>query len=242
MDGPDERCEFHSRRTTQISSIFMEFPHAYHRPGRSLAMSILDAQDADTWRSGVSFSMRNRIYRLCWGVAWRLLISWTPPQLHAWRRFVLRAFGAKISATARVYGSARIWSPANLEVGAHACIGPNSNVYSMAKITLGDFALVSQGAFLCAGSHDIDDPFFQLTSAPITIDEKAWVAAEAFVGPGVNIQQGAVLGARACAFRDLMPWRVYVGNPAVMVKERRVRPAVDEGGASISGSSSANSH
>jgi len=93
----------------------------------------------------------------------------------------------------------------------------------MDRITIGDYALVSQGAHLCAGSHDIGDPNFQLISRPIFIGSRSWVASEAFVGPGVTIGEGAVLGARAVAFKTLQPWTVYIGNPAQPLKERVIR-------------------
>jgi putative colanic acid biosynthesis acetyltransferase WcaF len=91
----------------------------------------------------------------------------------------------------------------------------------MAKISLGAYAIVSQDACLCAGSHDIDDSGFQLVTKPIIIGEHAWVAAGAFVGPGVSIGKGAVLGARAVAFKDLGEWGVYVGNPILFLRARR---------------------
>jgi putative colanic acid biosynthesis acetyltransferase WcaF len=156
-------------------------------------------------------------------VIWLLLARWTPPQFHAWRRVLLRLFGAKISPNAYIYPSARIWSPANLEVGAYACIGRDVTVYSMAKIALAPYSLASQGAHICAGTHDIEDVHFQLQARPIVIGYRAWIAAEAFVGPGVTIGEGAVLGARGCAFSDLEPWTVYIGNPARAVKPRQVR-------------------
>lgn len=183
----------------------------------------LDGRGAPAWRGGPSFSLGNRLYRLAWTIAWLLLARWTPPPLRAWRRLVLRAFGAQVAPTANVYASARIWSPANLSIGDHAAIGPRAIVYAMAPVTIGPYAVISQGAHLCAGTHDIEDPGFQLHARPITIGARAWIAAEAFVGPGVNVGEGAVLGARGCAMRDLEPWTVYRGNPAEGVRRRRVR-------------------
>lgn len=90
----------------------------------------------------------------------------------------------------------------------------------MAPVRLESGAIVSQGAHLCAGMHDIEDPAFQLVVKPITIGLNAWIAAEAFVGPGVSIGEGAVLGARAVLFKSAEPNGVYVGNPAVLVKHR----------------------
>lgn len=183
----------------------------------------LDGRAARAWEGGPSFALGNRLYRLAWALTWLLLARWTPPPLRAWRRLLLRLFGAQVAPTANVYASARIWSPANLVIGDHAAIGPGAIVYSMAPITIGAHAVISQRAHLCAGTHDIEDAAFQLRARPIAIGARAWIAAEAFVGPGVTIGDGAVLGARGCAMRDLRPWTVHGGNPARQLRDRRIR-------------------
>lgn len=172
-----------------------------------------------------SFSLRNRIIRALWGVAWFFLARWTPNKLNPWRLFLLRLFGASVANHSAIPRSAKIWYPPNLTVGDHAAVGPNTDIYCMAPIRIGDRAIISQRAVLCAGSHDIRDPNFQLTAKPIVVEKEAWVAAEAFVGPGVTIGEGAVLGARGCAFRDLEPWTIYAGNPAQPVGKRVLRSA-----------------
>ena len=128
---------------------------------------------------------------------------------------------------------ANIWKhdglvPPNLEMGEHAVIGWRTLCYSMDRIVIGDYATVSQCSFLLAGTHDIDDPNFQLQTKPIHIGPRAWVAACAIVGPGVTIGEGAVLGGGGVAFKDLEPWTVYAGNPARKVRARN-RPETDTG-------------
>ena len=180
----------------------------------------LDATLSDPRTGAATFSLSNRLYRAAWSVTWLLLAAWTPPQARAWRRLLLNAWGAKLARGANVYGSARVWYPPNLEMEAYACLGPRVICYCMAPIRLRAHALVSQGGHLCAGTHRIDDAAFQLVSRPIDIGANAWIAAEAFVGPGVTVGEGAVLGARAVAMRSLEPWAVYSGNPAVRLKSR----------------------
>ncbi|MEJ1969753.1 MAG: hypothetical protein WDN03_14130 [Rhizomicrobium sp.] len=181
---------------------------------------ILDAREHGSKYGGPSFALRQRLLRAGWNVVWFALASWTPPPFHRWRILLLRLFGAKVDWSASVYGSARIWYPPNLVMERHACLGPRANCYAMAPVRIAEGAVVSQGAHLCAGTHDIDDPDFQLVARPIVIAAGAWVAAEAFVGPGVTVGTGAVLGARAVAFRDLAPHTVYIGNPAAAVRSR----------------------
>ena len=128
-----------------------------------------------------------------------------------------------MAAHSDVRGSARIWYPPHLAMDERAVIGPHVNCYNMAPISLGRGALVSQNAHLCAGSHDVDSPVFQLVARPITIGAEAWVAADAFVGPGVQLGEGTVLGARAAAFQHLEAWRIYTGNPAQPLRPRHIR-------------------
>jgi putative colanic acid biosynthesis acetyltransferase WcaF len=130
-----------------------------------------------------------------------------------------------VARGAAVYPGARIWYPRNLRMGPFACLGQGVTCYNMALIVLEDHVVVSQGAHLCSGDHDIRDPFFQLTIRPIVLRRECWIAAEAFVGPGVTVGDGAVLGARGVAMKDLQPWAVYVGNPAQQVGMRHPRQA-----------------
>jgi putative colanic acid biosynthesis acetyltransferase WcaF len=162
------------------------------------------------------------MFRSSWNVAWLLLAAWTPAPLHRWRVWLLNCFGAHVHATAHVYGSARVWYPPNLVMEAGSCLGPGVNCYCMASIRLGQGAIVSQGAHLCAGMHDIEDPEFQLLVRPIVLGAHAWIAAEAFVGPGVTVGEGAVLGARGVMFKDAVPHGVYAGNPAQLIKQRQL--------------------
>lgn len=184
---------------------------------------ILDTRGRSQMEGGASFSLGHRLYRVAWGIAWALLARWTPPPLHGWRRLLLRAAGARIGRGVRVYGSASIWYPPNLSMADFSTIGPRVNCYCQGAVRIGTRAIVSQGAHLCAGTHDHSDPDFQLIVRPIAIGEDAWVAAEAFVGPGVTIGEGAVLGARAVAMRDCAAWTVHSGNPAVAIKPRILR-------------------
>ena len=186
-------------------------------------MKLLDASRSRPMEGGASFSLGNRLFRAVWIVAWSLLARWTPPPLHGWRRLVLRLFGAELAPGARVHGSARVWYPPNLSVGRDTLIGPRVNCYNQGRIEIGERVVVSQGAHICASSHDISDPHFQLVLRPIRIREGAWIAAEAFVGPGVTVGEGAVLAARGALFRDAEPFGVYSGNPAQFLKKRIMR-------------------
>jgi putative colanic acid biosynthesis acetyltransferase WcaF len=110
--------------------------------------------------------------------------------------------------------------PWNLTVGAHAVIGDYAILYCLGEITLGDRVTVSQYSHLCAGSHDYTRADMPLLRLPISIGDDAWVAADVFVGPGIAIGTGTVVGARSSVFGNLPEWKICVGNPAKPVKDR----------------------
>ena len=156
-------------------------------------------------------------------VAWRSchpLFYWSPRPLWGWRRMVLRAFGARIGKGVHIYPTVRITMPWHLTIGADAAVGDQAILYALGKITLGARVTISQGAHLCAGTHDIADPARRLLKPPITIGSDAWICADAFVGPDVTIGAGAIIGARAVAMKEVPARVVAAGNPA-----RIIRPA-----------------
>ncbi|HKD06936.1 MAG TPA: hypothetical protein VKB79_13620 [Bryobacteraceae bacterium] len=167
-------------------------------------------------------SIANRLGRVAWALVWLFLYRPSPNILHAWRRFLLRLFGARIAAGAHPYPRCKIWAPWNLTMGPHSCLANDVDCYCVAPIRLGAFALVSQYSYLCAATHDYQNPEFLLITKPIVIGDRAWVAAGAFIGPGVEIGEGAVCGARSVVTRDVEPWMVCAGNPAKPVKRRRM--------------------
>jgi putative colanic acid biosynthesis acetyltransferase WcaF len=162
-----------------------------------------------------------QLERIAFRAVWLALARFTPPQLHAWRCALLRLFGAKVGKRVRVYGSAHIWLPRNLALGDGAWLGPGAVIYNQGAISIGPETTVSQRAFLCASTHSVSDPGFALVLRPIALGRGCWVAAEAFVGPGVTMGDGAVLAARGALFEDAEAMGIYRGNPAMQIGQRR---------------------
>lgn len=171
---------------------------------------------------GPTFSLSNRLARLAWKVTWLLLARWTPPPFRRWRVLVLRLFGAQVAWTASIYSNVEVWAPWHLTVENYASLGRGVNCYNIAPVRLCERAVVSQGTYLCTGSHAYRDPQFPLIAKPITIGRRAWVCADAFVGPGVTVGEGAILAARGVAFEHLAPWTIFRGNPAIVAGKRQV--------------------
>jgi putative colanic acid biosynthesis acetyltransferase WcaF len=167
-----------------------------------------------------SFTLKNRLMRVLWGIIYHLLFRFSPPPFHVWRSFLLRLFGAKVGEGVHVYPGARIWAPWNLVLEDQAGVASGATLYSQGLIHIGRRAVISQGSYLCAGTHDFEQPGFPLYTKPIHIGAEAWIAAEAFIHPGVTVGEGAVVGARSVVVKDLPPWMVCSGFPAKPLKER----------------------
>ena len=171
--------------------------------------------------TGPSFNLSHRIRRQLWSWVWLVFFRPSPRPFHAWRNFLLRMFGAKLGWHVHIYPSVKVWAPWNLTVGSYVGIGDGTNVYCMDQITIGDYAVISQGSHLCAGSHDFNSANFQLITAPITIGSRVWLCADSFVGPGVHIADGSVIGARAVVSKSITePWCVWAGVPVKRVGSR----------------------
>ena len=183
---------------------------------------ILQGVDA---RTGPSFSLSNRLARALWGIVWLCLFRPSPRPLHVWRVALLRLFGARIGQHFHIHASARVWAPWQFEVGDHVGVGERVNFYNMGPMRIGHNAVISQGAHLCGGTHDYNSAHFQLHAAPIHIGDRVWICTEAFVGPGVSVPTGCVLGARAVMMRspEEGAWGVHAGNPARFIKPRTMR-------------------
>jgi putative colanic acid biosynthesis acetyltransferase WcaF len=186
---------------------------------RSLTASVREAR-------GLSLhahqpGLLNKLGRVAWGIVWALLFRPSPRPLHAWRAFLLRSFGARLGAACHIYPRARIWAPWNLVCREGAAIADDAVIYNAARVSMGEYAIVSQQAYVCTATHDFDDPAFPMVVAPIALGARAWVCARACVLPGITVGDGAVLGLAAVATRDLEPWQVYAGNPARRLKSRR---------------------
>ena len=163
---------------------------------------------------------RNRLARMLWGVVWLTLFRPSPVVLHGWRRWVLRMFGARIANGVHVYPSAKVWAPWLLEMNEHSCLAPMVDCYNVGGVKVGAYATVSQYSYLCGATHDYTLSSMPLRPAAITVGERAWVAADVFIGPGVTVGAGAVVGARSSVYRDVPPWTVVGGNPAKAIKQR----------------------
>ena len=168
-----------------------------------------------------------KIKRVVWNITAAFLFRpFITPVFRKWRIALLRLFGAKVEWDANVYASVKIWAPWMLQMGHRACLGPEVICYNQDWVVLENEAVVSQYSYLCTAGHDVNmmnTADKSLITAPIILKSKSWIGARSFIGMGVEIGEGAVVGATASVYKSVEPWCVVGGNPAKVIKKRTLR-------------------
>ena len=166
-------------------------------------------------------SLKNKLGRLLWNTTYLFLFRpCSLPFFNHWRILLLTIFGAKIGNGCKIDSTVKIWAPWNLTVGHCTALGPQVECYNPGKIIIGNQITISQRSHLCTASHDYTLNTKPLITKPITIENQSWVATDAFIGMGITIGEGAIVGARAVVTKNVSPWTIVAGNPAKHIKNR----------------------
>jgi putative colanic acid biosynthesis acetyltransferase WcaF len=181
-------------------------------------------QDLRSFTVPPEFRGRPAWYVQVWWLVQATLFGMSPQFMYAWRNWLLRLFGASIGVGVHVRPSARITYPWKVSIGDWSWVGDGAVIYSLESIIIGRNVSISQRCYLCAGSHDYTKRNFpyvlDAAKTRIVVEDEAWLANDVFVGPGVTVGRGAVVGARSNAFNSLPPMMVCYGSPAEAKKKR----------------------
>jgi putative colanic acid biosynthesis acetyltransferase WcaF len=158
-----------------------------------------------------------------WWIVQAILFRPSPQAFYAWRRFLLRVFGARIGKGVLIRPTASVTYPWKLSIVDWSWVGDHATLYSLGEITIGDNSVVSQYSYLCSATHDYERATFDLIAAPVIVEPEVWIASHVFVGPGVTIRRGAVIGACSVALKDVPAHMICVGNPLRVLRKRQSR-------------------
>lgn len=136
---------------------------------------------------------------------------------------LLRAFGAKIGKGLVIKNNVIIKSPWNLVVGDDCWLGESCWIDNLDKVVIGNNVCISQGALLLTGNHDYTISSMPYRNAPIKIEDGAWIGAKTAVCPGVTVLRNAILTVGSVATKDMVENGIYQGNPAVKIRERKIK-------------------
>jgi putative colanic acid biosynthesis acetyltransferase WcaF len=175
-----------------------DFNNAWYSPGRPLWIRVV-------------WLVTNRAFFLTWF-----------PWPSGFKAFVLRAFGASVGAEVVFKNRINVKYPWNLVIGDHSWMGEGVWIDSLAKVSIGANACLSQGVMIETGNHDWSKSTFDLVLKEVVVEDGAWAAVRSLLLPGSRLRSHAVLGAGSVLAGDTEPYGVYVGTPARKVRERVV--------------------
>lgn len=181
-------------------------------------------QDLEKFRLPPGFRGRPAWFVQLWWLVQSTVFGFSPQFMYGFRRFLLRLFGARVGKGVLIRPSARITYPWKVSIGDRAWVGDDAVLYSLGEITIGEDSVVSQKCYLCAAGHDYTKPGFDIYAEKVVVGRQVWIATDVFVAPGVEIGDGAVIGARSSVFGDLPPYMVCYGSPAKPVRKREASP------------------
>lgn len=153
-----------------------------------------------------------------WEQCYNILINKIPS--HHLRLLWLRLGGAKIGKGSSVWRTTEILGVENLVIGEDSCIAWHCQIDARAGLIIGDHVAVASYAKIIAGSHDLEAPEFWSVSAPIYIDDYAWIATGALIGHGARIGRGAVVTANTVVSKEVAPYKIVGGSGAKPMGER----------------------
>lgn len=179
-------------------------------------------QQLNKFKLPANFRGKNAFVVQLWWIVQSILFRTSPQLLYGYRRFLLRAFGAKIGKKVIIRPSVKITYPWKVSIGDYSWIGDDVTLYSLGEITIGKNVVISQKSYICTGSHNYLQSDFPIFAKKITIEDECWLATDVFVAPGITINKGTVVGSRSSVYNNLPSNKVCVGNPAKIIKNRKV--------------------
>jgi putative colanic acid biosynthesis acetyltransferase WcaF len=144
--------------------------------------------------------------------------------VYGFKNALLRLFGARLGKGVEIKPCVNIKYPWLLSIGNYVWIGENVWIDNLVMVTVGNNVCISQGALLLTGSHNYKRQAFNLITGSIHIEDGVWIGAKSIVNQGVTVSSHAVLTSGSVATKNLDPYSIYQGNPALKIRDR----AIDE--------------
>lgn len=181
-------------------------------------------QDLSKFQVPHDFRGRSKVLIQLWWIVQATLFRISPQFMYEWRNFLLRLFGAKIGKGVKIRPTSNVTYPWNLSMGNYSWIGDDCTIYNLGRISIGSNVALAHKVYLCTGMHDYNDILFAIYAKEIVICDEVWLPNDVFVGPGVTIGRGTVVGARSTVLSDLPEAMICYGNPAKPIKPRVMKP------------------
>jgi acetyltransferase-like isoleucine patch superfamily enzyme len=139
---------------------------------------------------------------------------------HTLRKQLYKLLGLRIGKHSTIYGGAEIRHVHRIKIGNNSIIGHNAILDGRGGLEIGNNVSLGTGVWIWTAQHDINDPYFNIITGKVIIEDYAWIAVRAIILPNVTVGKGAVVGAGAVVTKNVEPYSVVAGVPAKKIGER----------------------
>ncbi len=161
--------------------------------------------------------------RFFWHIFSNTFINSTLPVPMKIKILILRLFGATIGHNVTLKPSVNIKYPWFLTIKNNVWIGEKVWIDNFVNVIVEDNVCISQGALLLTGNHNYSKESFDLMPGNIVLERGSWVGAKTIVCPGITLKSHSILTVGSVASKDLESFGIYQGNPAVWIRERKIK-------------------
>ena len=112
----------------------------------------------------------------------------------------------------------------NIKIGKNVFINACCRFQDQGGIEIGDGSLIGHNTTIATLNHDFNpDKRANLHPSPVKIGKKVWIGSDCTILPGVEIGDGAVIGAGSVVTKNVPASSVAIGNPARVIKQIEIK-------------------
>ncbi len=142
---------------------------------------------------------------------------------HHLRRMFQRSSGVRIGKGSTLHMGVVFYNPKGVQIGEDSVIGEGAVLDGRDTLKIGDHVAFASEVMVYNSQHDIHDSTFAAITKPVTIEDYVFVGPRAIILPGVTVGKGAVVAAGAIVTKDVEPFTIVGGVPAVKIGVRRAK-------------------
>lgn len=142
---------------------------------------------------------------------------------HWIRKLIYWAGGIKMHWSSTIHMGARFYDGRNIVIGRDTIIGEKVVLDGRDKLIIGDHVAFASEVMVYNSWHDMNDEKFTALSEPVIIEDYVFIGPRSIILPGVKIGRGTIVAAGSVVTKDIEPFVVVAGIPAVKMRERELK-------------------